>query len=137
MVGVVSIHLADVGLRSGLGLLRTRFRPGSIDGLRHADVGTAAPLGPSVLPKPTFGRVGFIGFWDDERALDHFVRDHPLAQRLRGGWQARMEPLRRSGSWPGLDADISASRHTAYDGPAVVLTLGRLRPSQALRFLRT
>lgn len=82
------------------------------------------------------GRVALIGFWDDEGALDRFVRAHPLAERLGGGWSARLEPLRAYGAWPGLPDEIARSRMTTYDGPAVVLTLGRLRFSQARRFLR-
>lgn len=132
----VSIHLADVGLGRGLRLLMRGARAGSIDGLRHADVGAAAELSGSLRPNPKLGRIGLIGFWDDEEALDRFVREHPLADRLGGGWHARLEPLRRFGSWPGLDEDIAEARRTEYSGPAVVLTLGRLRPSQGLRFLR-
>ena len=41
------------------------------------------------------------------------------------------------GSWPGVPADIPQGRSTEYDGPAAVLTLGRLKLPQAPRFLRT
>jgi hypothetical protein len=47
---IASVHIADVGLRSALPLLRKAPPPGSIPGLRHADVGAAAPLGGSALP---------------------------------------------------------------------------------------
>jgi hypothetical protein len=47
-----------------------------------------------------------------------------------------LEPLRAFGSWPGLDADVPRSRRVDYTGPAVVLTLGRVRFSQLWRFLR-
>jgi len=137
MASVVSVHIADVGVGPALGLLLRRIRPGSIAGLRHADVGTAAPLSGSTLPRPTFGRIGFIGFWDDEAAIDRFVRDHPVGRRLSGGWHARLEPLRRFGTWPGLDDGVGESRRTSYQGPAVVLTLGRLRLPRAAQFLRT
>lgn len=137
MAPVVSVHIADIGAGPGLRLLaRRRPRPGSVAGLRHADLGAAAPLSGSLLPAPTFGRVAFIGFWDDDAAVDRFVRGHPLGGTLSDGWQARLEPLRRFGSWPGLPDDLSASRHTEYDGPAVVLTLGRLRLRRAVPFLR-
>lgn len=136
MAPVVSVHIADVGVGHGLGLLLKRVRPGSINGLRHAEVGAAASLSGSVLPAPSLGRIGFIGFWDDDEAVDHFTRHHPLADRLSGGWHARLQPLRRFGSWPGLADDIDGSRHTTYKGPAVVLTLGRLRLTQAVRFVR-
>src|SRR3954470_7887908 len=101
MAPVVSVHIADVGAGHALRLLARRPKAGSIPGLRHAEIGSAAPLGPAVLPKPAFGRVGFIGFWDDEDAVERFVGEHPLGARLNGGWQARLETPPRLGAWPG------------------------------------
>src|SRR6185436_8818505 len=54
-----------------------------------------------------------------------------------GGWRARLEPLRAWGTWPGLPADTPRTRNVDTHGPAVVLTLGRLRATQIVRFLRT
>jgi len=131
-----SVHVADVGVRSALTLTRKPPAPGSIAGLRNAEVGIAAPLGPPLLPKPQFGRAAFIGFWDDDDAIDRFVAEHPLAARFASGWHVRLEPLRAFGSWPGLPADVLGPRTVAHDGPVGVITLGRLRASQALRFFR-
>jgi hypothetical protein len=133
---IASVHLANVGVRSALGILRRVPKPGSIDGLRQANAGVAAPFGEHRKP-PQIGRVGLIAFWDDETALDRFEADHPLAQKLAGGFRVRLEPLRAYGSWPGLPSDVPTARSVDYDGPAVVLTLGRLRLSQTVRFFRT
>jgi hypothetical protein len=137
MAVVASVHVADIGRTASLGFVARRPRPGSIDGLRHAEVAMAAPLSASVLPKPTLGRVVMIGFWEGDDAVDAFLRDHPLAARLAGGWHARLEPLRAFGTWPGLPDDLPNSRSTDHAGAALVLTLGRLRLTQARRFLRT
>jgi hypothetical protein len=136
---IASVHVADIGVRSALALavVRKPPQPGSIGGLRQANVGLAAPLGASLLPRPDLGRVALVAFWDDAAALDRFLADHPLAARLRGGWHVRLDPLRAWGSWPGLPDDLTRSRTVDHDGPAAVLTLGRLRVSQARRFLRT
>jgi hypothetical protein len=132
-----SVHVADVGMRNALALTRKPPAPGSIPGLRNAEVGLCAPLRGSLLPKPQLGRAVLIGFWEDDDAIDRFVGEHPLAARFASGWQVRGEPLRAFGTWPGLPADVPATRHVDYDGPVVAITLGRLRASQALRFLRT
>lgn len=134
---VISVHLADVGIGTALGLVRKGLKPKDVAGLRHTDVGTAAPLSAAAFPRPTLRRVGLFGFWDDDEAIDRFEQDHPVAAALQGGWRARLEPLRKYGSWPGLSEDIPGDRHTEYDGPAVVLTLGRVRLTQLPRFLRT
>jgi hypothetical protein len=83
------------------------------------------------------GRVGLVAFWDDDDALDSFLAGHPTAAALAGGWHARLEPLRAFGEWPGLPADVPRDRTTDHTGRAVVLTLGRLRLTRAIRFLRT
>jgi len=134
---IASVHIADVGARAALGVLRKAPRPASTPGLRSANVALAAPLSRSVLPKPSFGRAGLVAFWDDDDALDRFLADDPLAATLAGGWHVRLEALRAFGTWPGLPADVPSDRNTDHAGPSAVLTLGRLRTTQAVRFLRT
>src|SRR5437660_12196509 len=110
-----SVHMADVGLARALGLLRSAPRPGSIEGLRHADVALAAPLRTKSLPHPDPRRVALIAFWEDDQALDHFLLEHPLATKLADGWHTRLEPLRAFGAWPGLPEDLERRRETPYD----------------------
>jgi len=134
---IASVHVANVALGPALTLLRRSPKPNDIAGLRHADMALTAPLSTSVIARPDLRRVGLVAFWDDDDAIDRFVAGHPLADALRGGWQVRLEPLRAFGSWPGLPADTPTTRVVAHDGPVAALTLGRVRLSQAVRFLRT
>lgn len=132
-----SIHIADVDLRRTPGLLARRPRPERTPGLRSAGIGLASPLGPATLPRPSLRRIGLVAFWDDDEAIDHFERESPVAAALAGGFRAHLRPLRAHGSWPGLDPDVPDGRATESDGPFVVITLGRVRPTQAWRFFRT
>jgi hypothetical protein len=77
-----------------------------------------------------------FAFWEDDGALDRFWQDDPLAGALEDGWQVRLEPVRAHGTWPGLPGDLATSRAAVHDGPAAVLTLGWLRLTQTVRFLR-
>jgi hypothetical protein len=134
---IASFHLAEVGRLPGLGLLRRATPPDLAAGLRYAALTAASPLSAARLPRPDPGRIGLIAAWDDDRALDRFLAEHPLAQALRGGWHARLQPTHIFGAFPPLDG-IAASAPAAMDPeePAAVLTIGRLRLSQAPRFLR-
>jgi hypothetical protein len=132
---IASVHIADVGARRGLRIARRPLR--GVAGLREAQLAFAAPLRASVLPAPDFGRVALLAFWDGDAALDAFLAEHPLAASLDGGWRVRLAPLRAHGSWPGLPDDLPTTRVTEHTGRAAVLTLGRLRIAQAVRFLRT
>ena len=133
---IVSVHIANVGARSTLARLARPPKLGSVPGLRQVEVGITAPLSGSLRKSPDFGRVGVIGFWNDEAALDAFLTQDPRAAGLAEGFSARLAPLRAHGSWPGLDAEVPKTRTVVHDGPVVVLTLGRFRVSQAPRFFR-
>ena len=135
---IASVHLADVGVRKTLALTRKPPAPGSIPGLRHANVGIAAPLGGSAFPSPQFGRAALIAFWENDDAIDGFLNDHPLAAKFASGWHLRLEPLRAYGTWPGLPREeITDQRNVDRDGPVAAITMGRPIASQLLRFLRT
>jgi hypothetical protein len=129
---IASVHIADVHARTGLATLGKAPKPGRVRGVRWSKVYLAAPLRKELLPKPSPRRVALLAFWDDDAALDAYA----LPDALLHGWSARLEPLRMYGSWPGVDSDLSQARRVDYAGPAVVFTLGRLRISQGLRFLK-
>lgn len=135
---LASVHVADVGAGAALRFVTSTPKPAEVPGLRHANVGLCAPLSASLAPPLKVGRVGLVAFWDDDAALDEFLRTHPVAAKLAGGWRSRLAPLRAFGSWPGLPADVPTSRATPdHEGPVAVLTLGRLHLTQLPRFLRT
>ncbi|MBM3660266.1 MAG: spheroidene monooxygenase [Actinobacteria bacterium] len=132
---IATLDVADVGRRALIQAMRRRPAPGDVPGLRWLDVAPAAALA-SVRP-PGLRRAVLLGMWDDEASAATFAGTHSLARRFAGnGFHAVLRPLRAFGSWPGLPADVPRSRVTQYDGPVIVTTLGRLRLSQAVRFLR-
>ncbi len=131
------MHIADVGGRKALGVLRKPPKPDDVPGLRSANTAGAAPLSPSFRKNPQLGRAGLIAFWDDDAALDHFLAEHPTAAALADGWHVRLAPLRVHGSWPGVPDDLPHARKVDHVGPAAVLTLARLKFSRLVPFLRT
>jgi len=133
----VSVHIADVPITRAPALLVRRPRPAKVPGLREAGMGLASPLGPGFFPRPSPHRVALVAFWDDDDSIDRFEAEHPVARGLSDGFSARLRPLRAYGHWPGLDDDVPAGRSVDADGPFIVLTLGRLRLSQSIRFFRT
>jgi hypothetical protein len=130
------MHLADVGPRAALAAIRARLDAASVPGLRYAETAIAAPLGRR-LPAPQPGRVVLIAAWDDDAALDRFLGDHPLAERLARGWHVRLEPLRTSGSWSALPDLPGEAQPIDAEEPVAVLTLGRLRLRRSPSFFRT
>jgi len=133
---LATVHIADIKRGEALKLIARGPTRITAPGLRHANVGLAAPLGGGLRPKPDLGRVALVAMWDDDRAVDRFLADAPIARTLAGGWHARLQPLRAHGSWPGLADDLPRSRAVETEGPLAVLTLGRLRWPLLVPFLR-
>jgi hypothetical protein len=124
---IASVHLADVGKRATLGLMAKKLGPAAVPGLRYAEVTIAAPLGAHVLPRPNLTRVGLIAAWDDDRAL---------ARQLAHGWRVRLQPTHIFGAWSALSGLLPDEEPMDEDEPVAVLTIGRLRLTQTVRFLR-
>jgi hypothetical protein len=138
VVAITSVHLCDVGAGRALPMLRG---PGKgVAGLLSSEAATVSPLRTGALPRPKVDKLAFVAFWDDATSLDRFLADHRYGKRLARspGWNARLEPLRAHGAWPGLPDDTPKSRAVDdTDDNVVVVTLGRLRLPKALTFLRT
>lgn len=129
---IFTVDIADVTVPTALRLLYSTPQVSRVDGLRHAQMGLAAPLD----GKPDLHRVAMVATWDDDVAVDRFRASSSTAAHLEPGWHVRVEPVRAIGEWPGLPGDVPRSRQIECDGPAVVLTLGRLRARRALKFLQ-
>jgi len=133
---VVSVQLAEVGMRAVPGTLRRKPARDEAAGLLYAETVGAAPLSGDLLPTPRLRQVGLISAWEDDAALDAFLVEHPLARRLAGGWRVRLQPLHVYGAWsplPGLPKD---EVEVGEDEPVAVLTIGRLRLRRIRPFLR-
>jgi hypothetical protein len=130
---IASVHVADVGVVAAARLLRRP--PRTVDGLRRADMAVAATLTGGLFAPIAPGRVGLFAFWEDDRSLDSFLASAPLAAEFAAGWFARLRPVRAFGTWPGLPDTLPRAR-TPGAGPALVLTLGRLRWRRAAAFRR-
>lgn len=131
---IASVHIADLGPVGAVRALMRTPKPADVSGLRWAQVALFAPL--ALSGPPPMGRRGLIAFWDDDDAIDGYFESDPIGSQFSGGVQVRMRPLRAHGLWPGLPAEVPVSRAVLHNGPVVVLTLGRLRISQTVRFLR-
>ncbi|MFI0227727.1 spheroidene monooxygenase [Streptomyces lydicus] len=135
---ILSVHIADLGVRSLPGVLRARPGPADTPGLRYARTtftGAVAAGPPRLRP----GRAALIAAWEDETALDRFLASGRLARQLAGGWLVRLRPVRVAGAWGPLPVRTDPAADAALteeDGPVAVLTLGQLRLRRALPFLR-
>jgi len=129
---VTSVHLADVGRTTAGALVLRGFGLRRPRGLLWDAFAATAPLGPGLLPRPSPTSVGLVAVWRDTEALSAFeAGGHPVTT----GWATQLKAVRVVGAWPGLPG-LPAHEEPVGDGPVAVLTLGRLKPTRALAFLR-
>ncbi len=124
---IVSVHIAELGPRDAAAVLLRPPTPTAVPGLTYAETTTTAALGEPLLPPRRIGGVGMFAAWDGDAALDEFSRRHPIATRLAGGWQVRLQPLRVFGSWAGMPGLPGRPLPVEAEEPVGILTLGRLR----------
>lgn len=135
---IVSVHIVDAGLSRMPTGLRHKPRPRAVPGLLYAETTVTAPQGGSTRLPLFPGRLGLIAAWEDDGALEDFLRGaHPLASQLVAGWHSRLEPLRVSGAWPAIPGLPERQLAVADDEPVAVLTLGRPRLTRLRPFLRS
>lgn len=128
---IVSVHIAQDGIRRSLALLRRGGRPLEAGGLRYAEAAGLVPLGGRVPPLPPRGTI-LISSWDDDDALDRFLSRAPI-----DGYHVRMRPTRIVGAWPEMPGLPAEEEQMDGHEPAAVLTLGRPRLLRFPPFVRT
>ncbi|HYH58141.1 MAG TPA: hypothetical protein VD790_02810 [Thermoleophilaceae bacterium] len=128
---IVSVHIAENGIRRALALLRKGRRPLAAPGLRYSEAAGLVPLAGKGPPLPPRGTL-LISSWDDDDALDAFLARNPVE-----GYHVRMRPTRIVGAWPDMPGLPAEEIAMEPDEPATVLTLGRPRVPHLLRFART
>lgn len=111
-------------------LATDRLRLPRVPGLafwRLLGTGRGADTGPSVDPR----RTALFAVWDEEAALDDFVRSSPIARRWAVAdevWHVRLRGAGGHGRWRGVDvlADLEPG---ASDGPLAIITRADIRRS--------
>ncbi|MDH2429645.1 spheroidene monooxygenase [Sphaerisporangium sp. TRM90804] len=91
-------------------------------------------------------RWALLAVWRDERALEAFLRDSPIAARWRSrareSWHVRLAPVASRGRWNGVDPFEGAGfaggavPPVAAGGPVAVLTRASIRLSRLPAFYR-
>jgi hypothetical protein len=127
---IVSVHIAEGGVRRSLSLLRKGRSPLAAPGLRYSEAAGLVPLASTAPPLPPRGTL-LISSWDDDDALDRFLAAHPI-----DGYHVRMKPTRIVGAWPEMPGLPAEEEPMDPNEPAAVLTLGRPRLLRLPRFVR-
>jgi hypothetical protein len=135
---VFTFGLAKPKLSTSLKSLLSPPTGATVPGLVHAELATHMQLGSAILSpaRIQLRNLTMFAAWEDEEAIEHFLRKTPLGQEFASGWHLRMSFLRRWGSvreFADLPEDTGRFDLAA---PVAAYTLARLKIPEVPRFIK-
>jgi len=112
--------------------------PTNIPGLKHMECMTLMTLGSPVfstsrmLPR----QLAVFAHWENEDAIDDFLKTHAFGKKLASGWHTRLRFLRQWGRVDELDIHTNEITASSPEAPVVAVTLARMRLTEVPRFIR-
>jgi len=111
--------------------------PKPTKGLINAEYMTAMTLGSPIFSpsRMLIRQVAVFAQWDNEEALDSFLKNDNFGKKLSKGWHTRLTYLRQWGEISGFV--IPKENHVLEDQevPVVAVTLARMKLFQVPRFI--
>ena len=137
-MAIFTYSLAETTIRSSL---RALWRPPdreSVPGLIHAECLAEMKLGAPVFSpqRMRLRHLAMFAAWENEEAIDTFMRDTRLGREFRADWHVRMRLLRRWGSVKEFDELPETADKSDPETPVVAVTLARMRLPEVPRFIR-
>ena len=135
-MSIFSFHLAETDLATSTKALLRPPTSSIVPGLRRAECMTVMELGSPILSpaRMQLRHLAVFASWDDEHAIETFLKNTELGRTLAMGWQARLELVRRWGHVSEFD-ETPTRDDTDPDAPVVAVTLARLKLPQVPRFI--
>lgn len=134
----MTLHTFHLARLPRFAAVRWLLRAPRARGLRRVEVLAGMRLGAPALSlqRMQVHRLAVFAEWEDEAALERFLREHPFGRRLAAGWHVRLEFLRRWGSVAEFSHLPEHAGRTDPDAPVVAVTLARMRLPELPRFIR-
>lgn len=109
-----------------------------IPGLIHSECMTVMVLGSPILSPKRFvlNQLAVFAQWEEETALDAFLRTNRLGQILSGGWHTRLMFLRQWGSLSGFQIPDPNPDLDRPDSLVAAVTIARMKLLQVPRFIK-
>ncbi len=136
-MSIFSYHLANASFVSTLKALAVPLKPSSTPGLIHAETMSAMTLGSPVfsLSRILFNQIVVFAQWQDETAIDHFLKTSSLGRMMASGWHTRLQFTRQWGKISGFDIPTENEVIDPPDATVVAVTVARMKLFQVPRFL--
>lgn len=135
---VFSYHLVKLSYFSALRMMLFPVKAGNIDGLIHTETMSAMVLDSPIYSATRFFNNEIVVFaqWENEEALEDFLKNNSKGKQLAKGWHIRLNFLRQWGSISGFKIAKETVELENEDKPVVAVTIARMKYTEIPRFLR-
>ncbi len=136
-MSVFSYHLVKTSFTSALNAILFPPRTMQAPGLIHAECMTVMTLGSPIFSpsRMMVKQLAVFGQWEEESAIDEYLKNDRVGKILAKGWHSRLSFLRQWGSVSGFKIP-SVNRQVDPPGsPVVAVTLARMKMLEVPRFI--
>lgn len=136
-MSVFTFHLVKTSFTAAVRTILFPPKPVNTSGLIHAECMTCMTLGSRVFSpsRMLIRQVAVFAQWENELAIDTFLKQNDFGKTLAKGWHTRLTYLRQ---WGKIDEFEIPKEGDAVDdpgAPVVAVTLARMKLFQVPRFI--
>jgi hypothetical protein len=134
---VFSYHLVKTSYISAFKALVAPPKTKDVAGLIHAECMFAMTLGSAVFSPSRMLVRQLVVFaqWENETAIDNFLKTNGLGKILAKGWHTRLAFMRKWGKLTEFEIPTEIAENYSPDSPVVAVTLARMKLLQVPRFI--
>ena len=136
-MSIFSYHLVRIPFTLAIKGLFSAPIERNTKGLIHSEYMTAMTLGSPIISSSRFliKQVAIFAQWENEEALENYLKKEKLGKLLNKGWHVRLEFMREWGKISGFKIPEQKATLESELSPVVAVTIARMKPLAVPRFL--
>ncbi len=137
-MNIFSYHLVKIPYNLAIKGLFSNPINKKTEGLIHSEYMTAMTLGSPIISSSRFliKQVAIFAQWENENALENYLKGEKFGEILTKGWHVRLEFMREWGKISGYKIPEHKAKLENETSPVVAVTIARMKPFAIPRFLR-
>lgn len=136
-MSIFSYHLVELPFFVGVRRILSNPIPKNTKGLIHSEYMTAMTLGSPIFSpsRVLIGQVAVFMQWENETALENYLKHDSFGRVLAKGWHVRLSFIRLWGNFSGFKIPDDKDKLESSNSPVVAVTIARMKPFAVPRFI--
>ncbi|MBO9703512.1 MAG: hypothetical protein J7604_25110 [Sporocytophaga sp.] len=136
-MSIFSYHLVKTSYLSALKAILFPPNSKNVSGLIHAECMTSMTLGSAIFSpsRMLVRQIAVFAQWENEAAIDRFLKNNHFGRTLAKGWHTRLSFLRQWGKITEFEIPNESLQFDSPEAPVVAVTLARMKLLEVPRFI--